>query len=61
MTSEIEETKTAVIDLGRSRDRKGSRRALAVPQELDDHESIAEVCKMRSPPDLDQYALPLPD
>lgn len=61
MTSEIEEAKTAVIDLGRSRDRKESRRALAVAQELDDHESIAEVCMMRSPPDLDQYAFLLPD
>ena len=61
MASEIEETKTAVIDLGRSRDRKESRRALAVPQELDDHESIAEVCMMRSPPDLDEYAFPLRD
>jgi len=50
-----------VIDLGRSRDRKGSRRALAVPQELDDHESIAEVCMMRSPPDLNQYAFLLRD
>jgi len=28
---------------------------------LDDHESIAEVCMMRSPPDLDQYAFLLRD
>jgi len=61
VASEIEETKTAVIDLGRSKDRKESRRALAVARKLDDHESIAEVCMMRSAPDLDQYALPLPD
>jgi hypothetical protein len=61
VASEIEEMKTAVIDLGHSRDRKESRRALAVAQELDDHESIAEVCMMRSPPNLDQYAFLLRD
>ena len=41
--------------------KKDSRGALAASRSLDDHESIAEVCKMWSPPDLDQHALPLGD